>query len=179
PKGVMLTHKNIVSDVLLSSDRVPFEFGKFVALSFLPVCHIFERMILYLYQYYSVEIHFAESIDKISDNLKEVKPHVITAVPRLLEKVYDKIIAKGSTVGGINQKMFFWAVELGLEYEPYGANGWWYETQLALARKLVFSKWKEGLGGRIGLIVSGSAALQSRLARVFAAAGIPVMEGYG
>jgi long-chain acyl-CoA synthetase len=97
----------------------------------------------------------------------------------LLEKVYDKIIAKGSTVGGIKQKMFFWAVELGLEYEPYGANGWWYETQLALARKLVFSKWKEGLGGRIGLIVSGSAALQSRLARVFAAAGIPVMEGYG
>ena len=179
PKGVMLSHKNIVSDVLLSSDRVPFEFGKFVALSFLPVCHIFERMILYLYQYYSVEIHFAESIDKISDNLKEVKPHVITAVPRLLEKVYDKIIAKGSTVGGVKQKMFFWAVELGLKYEPYGANGWWYETQLALARKLVFSKWKEGLGGRIELIVSGSAALQSRLARVFAAAGIPVMEGYG
>ncbi len=179
PKGVMLSHKNIVSDVLLSSDRVPFEFGKFVALSFLPVCHIFERMILYLYQYYSVEIHFAESIDKISDNLKEVKPHVITAVPRLLEKVYDKIIAKGSTVGGIKQKMFFWSVELGLEYEPYGANGWWYETQLALARKLVFSKWKEGLGGRIELIVSGSAALQPRLARVFAAAGIPVMEGYG
>ena len=179
PKGVMLSHKNIVSDVLLSSDRVPFEFGTFVGLSFLPVCHIFERMILYLYQYYSVSIHFAESIEKISDNLKEVKPHVISAVPRLLEKVYDKIIAKGSTVGGIKQKLFFWAVELGLEYEPYGANGWWYETRLALARKLVFSKWKEGLGGRIELIVSGSAALQPRLARVFAAAGIPVMEGYG
>ena len=179
PKGVMLTHKNIVSDVLLSSDRVPFEFGTYTALSFLPVCHIFERMILYLYQYYSVSIHFAESIEKISDNLKEVKPHVISAVPRLLEKVYDKIIAKGSTVGGIKQKLFFWAVELGLKYEPYGANGWWYETQLSLARKLVFSKWKEGLGGRIELIVSGSAALQPRLARVFAAAGIPVMEGYG
>ncbi|WP_324721186.1 AMP-dependent synthetase/ligase [Salinimicrobium sp. HB62] len=179
PKGVMLSHKNIVSDVLLSSDRVPFEFGTYTALSFLPVCHIFERMILYLYQYYSVSIHFAESIEKISDNLKEVKPHVISAVPRLLEKVYDKIIAKGSTVGGIKQKLFFWAVELGLEYEPYGANGWWYETKLNLARKLVFSKWKEGLGGRIELIVSGSAALQPRLARVFAAAGIPVMEGYG
>ena len=179
PKGVMLSHKNIVSDVLLSSDRVPFEFGTYTALSFLPVCHIFERMILYLYQYYSVSIHFAESIDKISDNLKEVRPHVISAVPRLLEKVYDKIIAKGSTVGGIKQKLFFWAVELGLEYEPYGANGWWYETKLKLARKLVFSKWKEGLGGRIELIVSGSAALQPRLARVFAAAGIPVMEGYG
>ncbi|MHA6280749.1 AMP-dependent synthetase/ligase [Salinimicrobium sp. CAU 1759] len=179
PKGVMLSHKNIVSDVLLSSDRVPFEFGTYTALSFLPVCHIFERMILYLYQYYSVSIHFAESIEKISDNLKEVKPHVISAVPRLLEKVYDKIIAKGSTVGGIKQKLFFWSVELGLEYEPYGANGWWYETKLNIARKLVFSKWKEGLGGRIELIVSGSAALQPRLARVFAAAGIPVMEGYG
>ena len=179
PKGVMLTHENIVSDVLMSSDRVPFEFGTYVALSFLPVCHIFERMILYLYQYYSVSIHFAESIEKISDNLKEVRPHVISAVPRLLEKVYDKIIAKGSDLGGVKQKLFFWAVELGLKFEPYGANGWWYETQLNLARKLIFSKWKEGLGGRIELIVSGSAALQPRLSRVFAAADIPVMEGYG
>ncbi|HSI71411.1 MAG TPA: long-chain fatty acid--CoA ligase [Gillisia sp.] len=179
PKGVMLTHDNIVSNVLGSATRVPFEFGTYTALSFLPVCHIFERMILYLYQYYSVSVYFAESIEKISDNLKEVKPHVITAVPRLLEKVYDKIIAKGSTVGGVKQKLFFWAVELGLEYEPYGANGWWYETRLSLARKLIFSKWKEGLGGNIELIVSGSAALQPRLARVFAAADIPVMEGYG
>lgn len=179
PKGVMLSHKNIVSNVLASSDRVPFEFGTYVALSFLPVCHIFERMILYLYQYYSVSIHFAESIEKISDNLKEVRPHVISAVPRLLEKVYDKIIAKGSDLGGIKQKLFFWAVELGLRFEPYGANGWWYETQLNLAKKLIFSKWKEGLGGRIELIVSGSAALQPRLSRVFAAAEIPVMEGYG
>ena len=179
PKGVMLSHQNIVSDVLGSAPRVPFEIGVYTALSFLPVCHIFERMILYLYQYYSVSIYFAESIDKISENLKEVKPHVITAVPRLLEKVYDKIIAKGTDLGGIKQKLFYWAVELGLEYEPYGANGWWYETQLKLARKLIFSKWKEGLGGNIELIVSGSAALQPRLTRVFAAANIPVMEGYG
>ena len=179
PKGVMLSHENIASDVLGSSLRVPFETGVYTALSFLPICHIFERMILYLYQYYSVSIYFAESIDKISDNLKEVKPHVITAVPRLLEKVYDKIIAKGTDLGGIKQKLFYWAVELGLEYEPYGANGWWYETKLSLARKLIFSKWKEGLGGNIELIVSGSAALQPRLTRVFAAAGIPVMEGYG
>lgn len=179
PKGVMLTHKNVVSNVLSSSHRVPFEFGTYVSLSFLPVCHIFERMILYLYQYYSVSVHFAESIDKLSDNLKEVQPHVISAVPRVLEKVYDKIVAKGSTVGGIKQKMFFWALELGHRFEPYGANGWWYETQLNIARKLVFSKWKEGLGGRVELVVSGSAALQPRLARVFAAAGIPVMEGYG
>lgn len=179
PKGVMLSHKNIVSDVLNSAPRVPFEFGAYTALSFLPVCHIFERMILYLYQYYSVSIYFAESIEKISENLKEVKPHVITAVPRLLEKVYDKIIAKGTALGGVKQKLFYWAVELGLEYEPYGANGWWYESKLSLARKLIFSKWKEGLGGNIELIVSGSAALQPRLTRVFAAAEIPVMEGYG
>ena len=179
PKGVMLTHKNIVSDVLGSAPRVPFDTGTYVGLSFLPICHIFERMILYLYQYYSVSVYFAESIEKISDNLKEVKPHVITAVPRLLEKVYDKIIAKGTALGGVKQKLFYWAVELGLEYEPYGQNGWWYETKLKLARKLIFSKWKEGLGGNIDLIVSGSAALQPRLARVFAAAEIPVMEGYG
>jgi len=179
PKGVMLSHNNIVSDVMGSAQRVPFETGAYVALSFLPVCHIFERMILYLYQYYSVSVYFAESIDKISDNLKEVKPHVITAVPRLLEKVYDKIIAKGTALGGIKQKLFYWAVGLGLEFEPYGANGWWYEAKLSLARKLIFSKWKEGLGGNIELIVSGSAALQPRLARVFAAAEIPVMEGYG
>jgi long-chain acyl-CoA synthetase len=179
PKGVMLSHKNIVSDVIGSAERVPFETGAYVALSFLPICHIFERMILYLYQYYSVSVYFAESIDKISDNLKEVKPHVISAVPRLLEKVYDKIIAKGTALGGIKQKLFYWAVGLGLEYEPYGANGWWYETKLSLARKIIFSKWKEGLGGNIELIVSGSAALQPRLARVFAAAEIPVMEGYG
>ncbi|MGA9591407.1 MAG: long-chain fatty acid--CoA ligase [Salegentibacter sp.] len=179
PKGVMLSHRNLTSDVLDSAPRVPFERGTFVALSFLPACHVFERMILYLYQYYSVSIHFAESIDKISDNLNEVKPHVITAVPRLLEKVYDKIIAKGSTLGGIKEKLFFWAVEVGNKYEPYGANGWWYETKLSLARKLIFSKWKEGLGGNIELIVSGSAALQPRLTRIFAAANIPVMEGYG
>lgn len=179
PKGVMLSHENIVSNVLGSAPRVPFETGTFVGLSFLPVCHIFERMILYLYQYYSVSIYFAESIDKISDNLKEVKPHVITAVPRLLEKVYDKIIAKGATLGGVKEKLFYWAVDLGLHYEPYGANGWWYEFRLKIARKLIFSKWKEGLGGNIELIVSGSAALQPRLTRVFAAAGIPVMEGYG
>ena len=179
PKGVMLSHKNIVSDVINSGKRVPFEIGKYVSVSFLPICHIFERMISYLYQYYSVSIYFAESIEKLGENLKEVQPHVISAVPRVIEKVYDKIIAKGTALGGIKQKLFYWAVELGLQYEPYGANGWWYETQLSLARKLIFSKWKDGLGGNIELIVSGSAALQPRLTRVFAAAEIPIMEGYG
>ena len=179
PKGVMLSHRNIVSNVINSAPRIPFEKGKSRALSFLPVCHIFERMILYLYQYYGVSIYFGESIDKISDNIKEVKPNVMSAVPRLLEKVYDSIYAKGSQLTGIKKKLFFWAIDLGLRYEPYGANGAWYEFQLKIARKLIFSKWKEGLGGNLDLMVSGSAALQTRLARVFAAAEIPVMEGYG
>lgn len=179
PKGVMLSHKNIVSNVLDSAPRIPFDPGKSTALSFLPICHIFERMILYIYQYYGVSVYFGESIDKISDNLKEVRPTVITAVPRLLEKVYDKIYAKGAELTGIKKKLFFWAIDLGLKYEPYGANGAWYEFQLKIARKLIFSKWKEGLGGNLDLMVSGSAALQPRLTRVFAAAEIPVMEGYG
>ncbi|WP_456313092.1 AMP-dependent synthetase/ligase [Pseudomonas shirazensis] len=179
PKGVMLSHKNIVSNVLDSAPRIPFVAGKSTALSFLPICHIFERMILYIYQYYGVSVYFGESIEKISDNLKEVQPTVITAVPRLLEKVYDKIYAKGGELTGIKKKLFFWAIDLGLKYEPYGANGFWYEFQLKIARKLIFSKWKEGLGGKLDLMVSGSAALQPRLTRVFAAAEIPVMEGYG
>jgi long-chain acyl-CoA synthetase len=179
PKGVMLSHKNIVSNVLDSAPRIPFEKGKSRGLSFLPICHIFERMILYLYQYYGVSIYFGESIDKISDNINEVNPTVMSAVPRLLEKVYDKIYSKGLQLKGIKRKLFFWAVDLGLRYEPYGANGFWYEFQLKIARKLIFSKWKAGLGGKLDLMVSGSAALQPRLARVFAAAEIPVMEGYG
>ena len=179
PKGVMLSHNNIISNVLGSSNRVPFKVGQYKSLSFLPICHIFERMIVYLYQYYSVSIHYAESIEKISDNLKEVKPHVMTVVPRLLEKVYDKIYAKGADLTGIKKKLFFWALELGFEYEPYGAKGGWYEFKLKIAKKLIFSKWQEALGGQLKLLVSGSAALQPRLARVFTAAGIPVMEGYG
>lgn len=179
PKGVMLSHHNIVSNVLDSSPRIPFEEGTSVALSFLPICHIFERVILYIYQYYSVSIYFAESIEKLSDNIKEVKPTVFSVVPRLLEKVYDKIIAKGEELTGIKKKLFFWAIDLGLRYEPYGANGWWYEFQLKIARKLIFSKWQEGLGGNLNVLVSGSAALQHRLIRIFAAAGMPVMEGYG
>lgn len=178
PKGVMLTHHNIVSNLLASQPRVPFEQGG-LALSFLPVCHIFERMILYLYQYCGINVYFAENLEKISDNLKEVKPDVMTVVPRLLEKVYDKIIAKGADLTGIKKKLFFWAVDLGLKYQPYGANGWWYEKRLGIARKLIFSKWKEGLGGNLKTMVSGSAALQPRLARIFGAVGIPVMEGYG
>lgn len=179
PKGVMLTHQNIVSDVLMSAPRVPLRAGDTRALSFLPICHIFERMLTYLYQYYGISIYFAESIEKISDNLKEVKPHVMSVVPRLLEKVYDKIFAKGADLTGIKKKLFFWALDLGMEYKPYGENGAWYEFKLKIARKLIFSKWQEGLGGELELLVCGSAALQTRLSKVFCAANIPVMEGYG
>ncbi len=179
PKGVMLSHQNIVSNVLGSEKRIPFLVGQTKALSFLPICHIFERMVTYLYQYYGVGIYFAESIDKLSDNLKETKPHVMTVVPRLLEKVYESIYAKGSDLSGIKKALFFWAIDLGLKFKPYKENGAWYEFQLSIARKLIFSKWKEGLGGNLDLMVSGSAALQPRLSRIFAAAGIPVMEGYG
>jgi long-chain acyl-CoA synthetase len=179
PKGVMLSHQNLVSNVLDSEKRVPFRYGESKALSFLPVCHVFERMILYLYQYCGVEVYFAESIEKMSDNLKEIKPNVMTAVPRLYEKVYDKIIAKGTELTGIKKTLFFWAVDLGLKFEPYEQNGWWYEFQLKIAKKLIFSKWQEGLGGNLEIMVSGSAALQTRLTRIFAAAGLPIMEGYG
>ena len=179
PKGVMLSHTNLVSNVIDCKKRVPYKQKNSKALSFLPVCHVFERMILYLYQYCGTEIYFAESIEKMSDNLKEVKPTVMTAVPRLYEKVYDKIVAKGAELNGIKKSLFFWALNLGLKYEPYGQNGWWYELQLKIARKLIFSKWQEGLGGKLELMVSGSAALQPRLTRVFAAAGLPIMEGYG
>ena len=179
PKGVMLSHKNIVTNVLASKERVPLEYGHDVGLSFLPICHIFERMILYLYQYCGVSIYFAESIEKLTENAQEIKPNVMTAVPRLYEKIYDKIILKGETLSGVKKGLFFWAVNLGLRYEPNGANGWWYEKQLGIARKLIFSKWQAALGGELKLMVSGSAALQPRLTKIFAAANMPIMEGYG
>ncbi|MDB4048321.1 AMP-dependent synthetase/ligase [uncultured Polaribacter sp.] len=179
PKGVMLSHQNIVTNVLAAKKRVPLTDGEDIALSFLPICHIFERMILYLYQYCGVSIYFAESIEKLSENAQEIKPNIMTAVPRLYEKIYDKIILKGETLAGIKKILFFWAVNLGLKYKPYRENGWWYEKQLSLARKLIFSKWQAALGGELKCMVSGSAALQPRLTRVFAAANMPIMEGYG
>ena len=179
PKGVMLSHSNIVSNAINSATRLPIVEGSAKALSFLPVCHIYERMLMYMYQYTGTGIYFAESLETISDNLKEVKPQVMTAVPRLLEKVYDKIIAKGTDLTGIKKKLFFWAVSLGLKWKPYGQNGGLYEFKLKIARKLIFSKWQEALGGNLQAIASGSAALQPRLARVFNAAGCPVFEGYG
>ena len=179
PKGVMLSHQNVVSNVLSASKRLPLEIGKSTALSFLPICHIFERVILYIYLYNGIKVYFAESIETISDDLRDVKPEVMTAVPRLLEKVYDKIYAKGEELTGIKKKLFYWAVEIGLQFEPYAQNGFWYEIKLKIAKKLILSKWQEALGGNLKLIASGSAALQPRLARVFSAAGMILVEGYG
>jgi long-chain acyl-CoA synthetase len=179
PKGVMLTHQNLVSNVLGSEDRLPCEGGDQRSLSFLPLCHVFERMIDYLYVYKSVSIYYAESIDAIGENLKEVKPHIFGTVPRLLEKVYDKIVAKGTELTGIKKSLFFWALELGLKYDPIIDGGAMYNIKLKIANKLIFSKWREALGGNVVALASGGAALQPRLARVFTAAQIPVLEGYG
>lgn len=177
PKGVMLTHHNLVSNVLSASEMYPEHFSK--ALSFLPLSHIFERMVIYLYLYRGSSIYYAESIDTIVADINEVKPHGFTTVPRLLEKIYDRIVAKGQELTGIKRHLFFWALHLGLRYELAEKNGWWYELQLWIANKLIFSKWRKALGNHIMVIVSGGAALQPRLARIFWAAKIPVIEGYG
>lgn len=178
PKGVMLSHKNLVSNAVACRDRLPVDSNS-CSLSFLPLCHVYERMVCYLYIYTGTSIYYAESLDTIGDNLREVKPQVFTAVPRLLEKVYDKIVAKGTALSGIKKGLFFWALGLGQRFELNGKNGAWYEFQLKLANKIIFSKWREALGGNAKAVASGAAALQPRLARVFLAAQIPVMEGYG
>jgi long-chain acyl-CoA synthetase len=178
PKGVMLTHANIISNFIAVQHIPPIgEEGK--ALSYLPLCHVYERMLNYLYQYLGISVYYAESMATIGDNMREVKPDILTTVPRLLEKIYDRIMNTGRKLKGIRRFIFFWAVNLGLKYEMYEVNGWFYGLQLRLARKLVFSKWREAVGGNMKVIVSGGAALQPRLARVFWAAGIPVLEGYG
>ncbi|MDT0559123.1 AMP-dependent synthetase/ligase [Ichthyenterobacterium sp. W332] len=180
PKGVMLSHWNITSNVLDSSPRVPLPpSGETRVLSFLPICHIFERVLIYVYQYAGTSVYFAEALDKIGDNAKEINPNLMSVVPRLLEKVFDKIMLKGEDLSGIKKALFFWAVGLGERWEPYRKNGAWYEFQLKIANKLIFSKWREALGGELGTMVSGSAALQPRLARIFGAAQMKVMEGYG
>jgi long-chain acyl-CoA synthetase len=147
--------------------------------SYLPLCHVYERMINYSYQYLGYSINYAESIAKISDNLKEIQPDMMCSVPRLMEKTYDKIIMSGRKLTGIKKQLFFWAVNLGHKYELDRANGWWYHLKLSIADKLIFSKWRAALGGKLQIIVSGGAAIQPRLARIFTAAGIDIMEGYG
>lgn len=178
PKGVMLSHNNLISNSISCQVLAPFE-SSWKALSFLPLNHVYERMLSTLYFYLGVSVYYAESLDTIGDNMKEVQPQIFGTVPRLLEKVYDKIVAKGDEQTGIKKKLFFWALNLGLRYELKGANGWFYELQLKLANKLIFSKWREALGGKVVAVASGGAALQPRLARVFNAARITVLEGYG
>lgn len=178
PKGVMLSHENILSNVRAVEYIPPFgENGR--ALSYLPLCHVYERMLNYMYQYLGISVYYAENVASIVENLREVKPDIFSTVPRLLEKVYDRIIANGRKLSRIKKFIFFWALNLGLKYENNNANGWYYDLKLRLANKLVFSKWRAALGDNIKVIVSGGAALQPRLARVFWAAGIHVLEGYG
>ena len=178
PKGVMLTHNNILSNVQAAIPLMPVNHNH-KALSFLPLCHVYERMLCYLYLSQGVSIYYAESIETVGDNMKEVKPHMFVTVPRLLEKVYDKIVAKGAELKGIKKFLFYWALDLGLKYDTQKNLGLVYNIQLKLANKIIFTKWREALGGNVIVIVSGGAALQPRLARVFWAAQIPIMEGYG
>jgi long-chain acyl-CoA synthetase len=177
PKGVMLTHRNVISNLLASIERFPVDHNA-RCISFLPLSHIYERMLMYMYMHVGVSIYFQESLEDLGDRIREVQPDVFTAVPRLLEKIFDRIIAKGEALTGIKRALFFWALDLGFQYDVHGRS-WWYDVRLAIARKLIFSKWQAALGGRCRVVASGSAALQVRLARVFNAAGIPVMEGYG
>lgn len=177
-KGVMLSHRNFIQNVLFTIKLLPVKpEDKF--LSFLPLCHVFERMVNYLVQYRGCAVYYAESTETIGENIREINPQGFAAVPRVIEKLYDKLILKGKELKGIKKALFFWAVNLGLKYELNKANGPFYELQLKIADKLIFSKWREALGGSIEVVVSGGAALQPRLARVFYAAGIPILEGYG
>jgi long-chain acyl-CoA synthetase len=177
-KGAMLSHRNLIANVEGTTHILPVDHHDNL-LSFLPLCHVFERMVNYLYQFKGCSIYYAESIDTLGENLLELHPNGFASVPRVLEKLYDKIVAKGKNLTGIKKILFFWALDLANRYELNKANGWWYEFQLNIARKLIFSKWQAALGGRIKVIISGGAALQPRLARVFNAAGILLVEGYG
>jgi long-chain acyl-CoA synthetase len=180
PKGVMLSHQNIVTNVINSKKTFPFEdnpTGR--ALSFLPLNHIFERMVSYIYITSGISIYYAESLETIAENLREVKPDLFTTVPRLLEKVYERIMEKGASLTGIKRKLFDWATGLGSRYDNLKSGGWWYNIQLAIANKIIFNKWREGLGNNISCIITGGAACQVRLLRVFNAAKIPIYEGYG
>lgn len=178
PKGVMLSHRNILSNVMASIPCFP-PGENLRSLSFLPLNHIFERMVTYLYLFSGTSVYYAESLDTIADNLKEIKPHMFTTVPRLLEKVYDRIMQKGSELTGIKKKLFFWAHGLAEKFEINKNQSLWYNLKLNIANKIIFSKWREGLGNNIKCIVTGGAACQVRLIRIFTAARITVMEGYG
>lgn len=180
PKGVMLTHENIYSCAMFSKESFPFpDTPQTKALSFLPLNHIFEKAVTYIYLYSGISIYYAESLETIGDNLREVKPQAFTTVPRLLEKVYERIMSKGNELTGIKRKLFFWAVSLAEKYDNNENRGFWYNSQLALANKLIFNKWREALGGHIEYVISGGAACPIKLLRIFNAAKVPIYEGYG
>lgn len=178
PKGVVLSHRNLVSNFLVSGP-LTLQNVNSVVLSFLPLCHVYERMLNYAFQLQGCTIYYVQSMGTIVDNIVEVKPHCFSTVPRLLEKVYDRILFKGRNLSLIKKTIFFWAVNLGLKFELDHKNGWWYHFKLKIADILVFTKWREALGGNIFIIVSGGAALQDRIARVFWAAKMKILEGYG
>ncbi len=178
PKGVMLSHKNILSNAMTTAQILPLDHNDRV-LSFLPLCHVYERMMIYNYQLNGVSVYYVENLGRIGEFIKEVKPHAFNTVPRLIEKVYDSIVSKGKNLTGIKRMIFFWTLGLAHKFELHGKRSWWYEYKRKIADKLVYSKWREGLGGNIKLMVSGGSALQVRLAQVFWGANIPVYEGYG
>jgi long-chain acyl-CoA synthetase len=178
PKGVMLSHTNIISNCMAAKHISPVgQEGK--ALSFLPLCHVYERMLTYVWHLLGISIYYAESIATISENIKEIKPDLISTVPRLVEKIYDKIFSTGQKLTGIKRFIFFWSLRIALRYKPYGGNGWYYEFKRGIADKLVYSKWRAAVGNNVKAMISGGAALQPRLLRAFWAAGIPILEGYG
>jgi long-chain acyl-CoA synthetase len=179
PKGVMLSHNNIIQNIKATGKRLPIEGAGKRVISYLPVSHVFERAASYYATMMGFSVYFAESIEQLGDNIREVKPHMMAVVPRLLEKIFDKIVDKGSQLSGLKKKLFYWALELGERYQPYHKNGSWYHFQLNIARKLIFSKWQDALGNHLEFMLYGSAPLQPRLIRVFTAAGIPIYEGYG
>jgi long-chain acyl-CoA synthetase len=178
PKGVMLSHANLVSNALAAAEILR-PCGHERALSFLPLCHIYERTVVNMYAYVGTSIYYAENLDSIGQNLREVRPDTFSTVPRLLEKIYERILARGEQLTGLKRRIFFWALSLALNFDPDTHCPWFKRLQLAVADFLVFRKWRDAVGGRVSGIVSGSAALQPRLARVFWAAGITVWEGYG
>ncbi|HUC83239.1 MAG TPA: long-chain fatty acid--CoA ligase, partial [Flavisolibacter sp.] len=178
PKGVMLSHHNVLSNVMSTLPTFPITTNTRV-LSFLPLNHIFERTVTYVYLFAGASIHYAESLDNLGENIREVKPHMFTTVPRLLEKVYERILGKGMELTGVKKKLFFWALSLAEKYDVIEKGSAGYRLQLALANKLIFSKWREALGNEIQCIVTGAAACQVRLLRIFTAAGVPILEGYG
>jgi len=178
PKGVMLSHYNIISNIISLIGVMPISHEHRI-ISFLPLCHIFERTASYYYLAVGAQIYYAESLDKIGENIREIKPNYFTTVPRLIEKIFDRIMEKGRELSGPKKAIFGWALTLANAYHPMGKNGWFYNFKLSIARKLVFTKWMEALGGELKGIISGAASLQPRLARIFTAAGIPIREGYG